>query len=197
MGPVSILCNNAGVGGGDSARNMSYEMWDWIIGINLLGVINGIQTFVPRMIGRGRGHVVNTASGAGLAVEPDWQLGFMYPTTKYAVVGMSEALRGELAPLDVGVSVLCPGPVATHIQSHSALARPPENQPPSREALAALDEGLHERGLSPDRVGDMVVEGIRNNTPYILTHHMFRRPVEERFARILAAFPPAGESPWS
>lgn len=189
LGPIVILCNNAGVGGGDPVSGMSYAMWDWMLGINVGGIINGVQTFAPRMIRRGMGHIVNTASGAGLATDPAWQVGFMYPTTKYAVVGMSEALRAELAEFGVGVSVLCPGPVATNIQSNSARARPAENQPPSAEQLAVLDLGLHQRGLSPDVVGAMVLDGIRNNEPYILTDRMFRGAVAARFARILQAFP--------
>src|SRR5437762_9995170 len=93
LGPVSLLCNNAGVSGNVDVANLSYESWDWVIGINLTGVYNGIQTFVPRMIGRGaRTHIVNTASGAGLIGNP----GFLYATSKYGVVGMSEALRIDL-----------------------------------------------------------------------------------------------------
>lgn len=189
IGPISILCNNAGVGGGDAFLTMSYAMWDWMLGINIGGVVNGVQTFVPRMIERGAGHIVNTASGAGLATEYAWQVGVMYPTSKYAVVGMSEALRGELEGHGIGVSVLCPGPVATNIQSNSSLARPTEGRPPSHEYLAELDIGLHERGLSPDLVGEMVVDGIRNNKPYIITDRMFKDAVAARSARILKSFP--------
>ncbi len=92
---------------------MTYGMWDWGIGINLMGVINGIQTFLPRMVGRANGgHIVNTASGAGLVAAGARVL---CHTAKFGVVGLSEALRTELATNDIGVSVLCPGPVATGI----------------------------------------------------------------------------------
>ena len=108
LGPVSILCNNAGVGGGADVTHMTYEHWDWVMGINLNGVINGIQTFVPRMIEHKiKAHIVNTASGAGLVAVG----GLQYSTSKFAVVGLSEALRLELERFEIGVSVLCPGPV--------------------------------------------------------------------------------------
>src|SRR6185503_2106768 len=113
LGPVSLLFNNAGVAGHAPALKITYELWDWSTGVNLMGVINGVQTFLSRMAERGQGgHIVNTASGAGLAAVGS---GVLYHTAKFAVVGMSEALHGELAPLGIGVSVLCPGPVATDI----------------------------------------------------------------------------------
>jgi len=188
LGPISILCNNAGVGGGDSVEHMSYATWDWVMGINVGGVINGIQTFVPRMIERRLGHIVNTASGAGLAVDPAWGIGYMYPTSKYAVVGLSESLRVELADCGIGVSVLCPGPVATGILANSALAHPARSgHLPS--GLTEMNARLHERGLAPERVADMVLQGIRENRPYILTHGMEREAIEARFNSILAAVP--------
>ena len=113
LGPVSILCNNAGVAGGAGVTHMTYAQWDWVLGINLNGVINGIQTFVPRMIERKiPAHVVNTASAAGLVGE---RSNLLYSTSKFAVVGLSEALRPELDRFGIGVSVLCPGPVNTSI----------------------------------------------------------------------------------
>ncbi|HEX7714068.1 MAG TPA: SDR family NAD(P)-dependent oxidoreductase, partial [Bacillota bacterium] len=87
LGPVSLLFNNAGVAGGDSVRRLTYELWDFYLGVNLYGVINGLQAFLPKMIERGQGgHVVNTASGAGLVASG---AGILYTTSKYAVVGMS------------------------------------------------------------------------------------------------------------
>lgn len=108
LGPVSILCNNAGVASGADVTHMNYEQWDWVIGINLNGVINGIQTFVPRMIERKiPAHIVNTASAAGLVGQGS---NILYTTSKFAVVGLSKALRWELERFGIGVSVLCPGP---------------------------------------------------------------------------------------
>ena len=113
LGPVSILCNNAGVAGGAGVTHMTYEQWDWVLGINLNGVINGIQTFVSWMIERKvPAHIVNTASAAGLVGE---RSNILYGTSKFAVVGLSEALRPELERFGIGVSVLCPGPVNTSI----------------------------------------------------------------------------------
>jgi NAD(P)-dependent dehydrogenase (short-subunit alcohol dehydrogenase family) len=188
LGPVSLLFNNAGVGGGDPASHMSYSTWDWVMGINVGGVINGIQTFAPRMIARRQGHIVNTASGAGLAVDPAWGIGYMYPTSKYAVVGLSESLRLDLAEYGIGVSVLCPGPVATDILSNSALAHPTRSGPlPS--GLSDANARLQERGLAPERVAEMVLRAIRENRPYILTHRMERDAIEARFRNLLAAVP--------
>ena len=125
LGPVSLLFNNAGVAGGASAAKMTFEMWDWGIGINLIGVINGIQTFLPRMVERrSGGHIVNTASGAGLV---EAGAGVLYHTAKFGVVGLSEALRSELAANDIGVSVLCPGPVATGIIDNTRRTQPGVN----------------------------------------------------------------------
>ena len=130
LGPVSLLFNNAGVAGSTPAGNMSYETWDWVIGINLHGVYNGIQTFVPRMIERGDGgYIVNTASGAGLVHASS---GFLYATSKFGVVGLSEALHDELSGYHIGVSVLCPGPVATDIVNNTAKPAPGRRRPVGR-----------------------------------------------------------------
>lgn len=188
LGPVTLLFNNAGVGGGDSASHMSYATWDWVMGVNVGGVINGMQTFVPRMIARREGHIVSTASGAGLAVDPAWGIGYMYPTSKYAVVGLSEALRVELAEYGIGVSVLCPGPVATDILNNSALAHPTRSGP-LPAGLQDMNARLRERGMPAERVAAMVLEAIRENRPYILTHRMERAAIETRFHSILSAIP--------
>jgi NAD(P)-dependent dehydrogenase (short-subunit alcohol dehydrogenase family) len=107
FGHVHLVCNNAGVGAGGPLDQCTYDDWDWVIGVNLTGVINGVQTFVRRLRDHGEGgHFVDTASMAGLI--PSGGLG-IYCTTKYAVVGLSECLRLDLAPHGIGVSVLCPG----------------------------------------------------------------------------------------
>jgi len=106
LGPVSLLFNNAGVAGAISIHKMNYAAWDWVLGVNLQGVVNGIQTFLPRMLKRGAGgHIVNTASGAGLLPAGS---GFLYATSKFAVVGMSESLHVELkqARTNIGLSVV-------------------------------------------------------------------------------------------
>jgi NAD(P)-dependent dehydrogenase (short-subunit alcohol dehydrogenase family) len=187
---VSLLFNNAGVAGSTSPDRMSYETWDWVIGINLHGVYNGIQTFVPRMIERGDGgYVVNTASGAGLVVASS---GFLYATSKFGVVGLSEALLGELARYDIGVSVLCPGPVATDIVLNTADLRPAGDVPSTavKEALARAHDWLG-GGTSPNAVGQMVLDAIIAKRLHILTDELIADMVAQRAQRILGALPSA------
>ena len=190
IGPIDILCNNAGVGGGASVTAMSYELWDWVMDVNVGGVINGIQTVVPRMLERGTGHIVNTASGAGLVPGGG---GYMYGTSKYAVVGLSENLRPDLKKRGIGVSVLCPGPVATDIIMRSETGRP-DHRPLTDEQRAQLQrtaDWLKRKGTPPDAVGHMVVDGIKSNALYIHTDRAVEDAVKKRTERILAALPPA------
>jgi NAD(P)-dependent dehydrogenase (short-subunit alcohol dehydrogenase family) len=194
LGPVSLLFNNAGVAGGAPAAKMTYEMWDWGIGINLIGVINGIQTFLPRMVERASGgHIVNTASGAGLVAAG---AGVLYHTAKFGVVGLSEALRTELAANNIGVSVLCPGPVATDIIDNTRKTQPGVTgatrvEPAVKERLDRSRRFL-EGGVSPDAVGDMVLRAVRDNGLYIHTDRMMIAGIEARTKALLDAMPPAG-----
>ena len=162
LGPVSTLCNNAGVAGATHVMRLSYEYWDWVMGINLNGVFNGIQTFLPRMLERGGGaYIVNTAPGAGLAAAS----GLLYNTSKFAVVGLSESLRQELAPLRIGVSVLCPGPVNMKIISNSRATRPAESRTADEarvwETITAQANSFLAQGADPNDVGEMVLAGVR------------------------------------
>lgn len=189
LGPVSLLFNNAGIIGSVSPAQMTYEMWDWVLGINLNGVVNGLQTFIPRIIERGSGgYVVNTASVAGLVAGGS---GFLYTTSKYAVVGMSESLHLELAHHNIGVSVLCPGPVATHIVDNTAQLRPAGSRPPSARVAAKLDAGRAslKHGTSPDAVGDMVVAAIKANQLYIYTDTVMGPAIKWRTQVLLDALP--------
>lgn len=195
LGPVSLLFNNAGVAGGAEAHKLTYELWDWAMGINLYGVINGVQTFLPRMVARGAGgHIVNTASGAGLAATGN---GVLYSTTKYGVVGLSETLHLELAPAGIGVSVLCPGPVATDIVARTAKVQPAQREPPSeeqRELLAqrlALATRILQAGVSPDTVGEMVLDAVLGNRLYIHTDRIMANLIEARAKALLDAMPEA------
>lgn len=193
LGPVSILVNNAGVSGGAAATKLTYELWDWGIGINLNGVINGIQTFLPRMAERGGGgHIVNTASGAGL-VPPNREGGTLYTTAKYAVVGMSEALGFELEPQGIGVTVLCPGPVATGIISRARATQPKIASSPTADQLVQIERAKTylANGMSPDTVGDMVRDAIREHRLYIHTHHEVADRIRARCRALLDAVPPA------
>ena len=195
LGPVSLLVNNAGVAGGAAAVKMTYDLWDWGIGVNLQGVINGVQTFLPRMAERGGGgQIVNTASGAGLVAAGS---GVLYHTAKFAVVGMTEALRPELAALGIGCTVLCPGPVATDIIARTHRLQPRRGEP---AASASEHEGGDERirrmtewlarGVPPDDVGRMVLEAVRENRLYIHTDRAVYALIEARTKALLDAMPP-------
>jgi NAD(P)-dependent dehydrogenase (short-subunit alcohol dehydrogenase family) len=192
LGPVSLLFNNAGVAGGGPAANMTYALWDWGMDINLGGVINGVQTFLPKLIERGEGgHIVNTASGAGLAAVTT----YLYTTAKYGVVGLSESLHSELAPLDIGVTVLCPGPVATDIVDRSESNAPKAGPPLSDEektraaAVKAFTIEALKQGASIDAVGQMVLEAVRKNRLYIHTDRVMEDPIRARTRALLDAMP--------
>ncbi len=192
VGSVSILVNNAGVAGGAPAHKLSYDLWDWGMGINLDGVINGIQTFLPGMAARGAGgHIVNTASGAGLVARTG---GVLYCTAKFAVVGMSEALALELPPQGIGVTVLCPGPVATDIVTRTQAAQPVTARRPLSAAQQARIEETSKylaKGTSPNVVGDMVRDAIRKNQLYVHTDRLAMEMIMERSKALLDAMPPA------
>lgn len=193
VGAVSILINNAGVAGGVVAQKLTYELWDWAMGINLGGVINGVQTFLPRMVDRaGGGHIVNTASGAGL-VGPIRPGGTMYYTAKHAVAGMSEALRLDLEPSAIGVTVLCPGPVATDIVERTRAVQPAAQARLSETQRARMEsnKAVLSRGVSPDAVGDMVRDGILHNRLYVHTDRFQHDRIAARCRALLDALPPA------
>jgi NAD(P)-dependent dehydrogenase (short-subunit alcohol dehydrogenase family) len=192
LGSVSLLFNNAGVAGGAPTAKITYELWDWYIGINIYGVINGLQNFLPKMVERGQGgHIVNTASGAGLVATG----GALYSSSKFAVVGMSEALNLELEPAGIGVSVLCPGPVATDIMRRSAKSAPPTRTPLTEEQRRLVDDGVArasewlKHGTSIDDVGEMVLKAVRNNSLYIHTDRITEVPIQARTKAILDAMP--------
>jgi NAD(P)-dependent dehydrogenase (short-subunit alcohol dehydrogenase family) len=203
FGAIHIVCNNAGVSMlGVRLEDIPRSDWDWVIDVNIKGVINGLRTFVPRMRRHGEGgHIVNTASIAGLQVNPNFRTG-AYAMTKYAVVALSEALEQELAGSGIGVSVLCPAAVDTGIHL-SARARPSRfGGPFTRDADHFMGD-LIKQGLRPEQVGARVVQAIRDDEFYILTHSSPRAWVERRFARIMAAFDRAeafernlGIKPW-
>ncbi|HEY9090206.1 SDR family oxidoreductase [Parasphingorhabdus sp.] len=191
VGPVSILVNNAGVSGGALAAKLTYELWDWGIGINLGGVINGIQTFLPRISERkAGGHIVNTASGAGL-VPPVREGSTLYTTAKYAVVGMSEALGVDLEPQGIGVTVLCPGAVATDIIDRAIASRAEISVPMTDEQIAKTEamKTYLSNGMAPDLVGNLVRDAIRSNQTYIHTDLAVLSRIEARTKALLAAMP--------
>ncbi|MEV0800420.1 SDR family NAD(P)-dependent oxidoreductase [Kribbella sp. NPDC050281] len=196
LGPVSIVVNNAGVIDSVAPSRMDHTLWDYVMGVNAGGVYNGLQAFVPRMIERGLGgHIVNTASAAGLFVDGQsllYKSGFLYHASKYAVVGLSESLRVELARHGIGVSVLCPGPVATDMVENTQRFRPADA--PVRSAtittiLAAAQKLVRDEGVQPSVVGELVVDAIIHDRPYILTAPDNAAPIRSRMEALLDAVP--------
>jgi NAD(P)-dependent dehydrogenase (short-subunit alcohol dehydrogenase family) len=188
FGNVHVLCNNAGVGILGPARDARYDDWDWGLGVLLGGAVNGVQTFLPRLLAHGEGgHIVNTASMAGVLPVPN---SVIYTTAKAALIGMSEVLRSELAAEGIGVSVLCPGPVQSNIGEVGRTR-------PARYADSGYEEferQLPERETSPLwmdplECGERVLAGIRDDDLYIFTHREFREGADERFRAMLASFP--------
>ncbi len=160
MGRVDVLCNNAGIGMGGRFEDITLEDWEWIVGVNLWGVIHGCHYFYPRMIAQGGGgHIVNTASGAGLAPLP---LMTAYCCTKYAVVGLSETLRAEAALHGIGVSAICPGIVDTPITRTAKLCSGTDRSTP-QELQDKIVRIYARRGYTPDRVAAAVVRAVEKN----------------------------------
>ena len=155
---VDLLVNNAGVGLGASFVDTSLDDWDWILGINLKGVVHGCHYFVPRMVEHGRGgHVVNIASAA--AYIPAEPLN-AYNTTKYAVLGFSEALRMELARSKIGVTAICPGIIDTNITRTSPMRSEMAAQEGLREGMIAA---YQKRGYGPERVAGAILKAVQRN----------------------------------
>lgn len=192
FGKMHVLCNNAGVGGtGAALDEVTAEDWDWVLGVNLGGTVNGLQAFLPLIKDHGEGgHVINTASMAGLRAYPRRGQG-IYITTKFALVGMSEALAPDLEPHGIGVTVLCPGYVNTSIFK-AGRNRPQEYGGPFvRDENSELAAGA-KNGMDPNIVGDLIVEAILKNKLYVMTHDTERHMVENRHANIMAAFDEVG-----
>ncbi len=188
LGRIDILCNNAGVGyAGVSLDAVPDGDWDWVLGVNLGGVINGVQAFVPRIIAHGAGgHVVNTASIGGHHVMPGWGHG-VYSTTKFAVVGLSEALKDDLGTHGIGVSVLCPAAVDTAIYQGGRNRPARYGGPFERPAVHPLTEAL-KSGMKPIEIGRWVVRAIEDDVFYIFPHPLTRELIERRFERIAQAY---------
>jgi NAD(P)-dependent dehydrogenase (short-subunit alcohol dehydrogenase family) len=192
FGIVHVVCNNAGVGSEPApVWEQSIESWKWVLGVNLWGVVHGIRSFVPIMLGQGsEGHVVNTASMAGHLTLP---LTSVYHASKFAVVAISETLHHELtmAGAKVRASVLCPGFVRTSIMD-SGRNRPPdlrtEERPMSEaeRAQRAAYEQLVAAGLPPSAVADRVLEAIRAECFWVFPHPELLGAVRGRMETILA-----------
>jgi NAD(P)-dependent dehydrogenase (short-subunit alcohol dehydrogenase family) len=190
FGKVHILCNNAGVGSGGPMGEWTEGDWEWVLGVNLWGVIHGVRAFLPGMIAHGEdGHVVNTASMAGMVAGP-----FMgpYNVSKFGVVALSETLYHDLrlANAKIGVSVLCPGFVNTNI-GDSARNRPAEYGEPAMRV--AEDDPRREMfrqmlasGMAPPQLAGIVFDAIKANRFYILTHPDMKSAIQQRMNNILS-----------
>jgi NAD(P)-dependent dehydrogenase (short-subunit alcohol dehydrogenase family) len=188
-GRVHVVVNNAGVGGG----GWTDAGWDWTLGVNLMGVVWGFEIFGPLIERHGEGgHFVSTASIAGLLSNPAT---IPYNVSKYGVVALSEGLRPALAPRGIGVSVLCPGFIRTNIMNSGRnlperFGRAPAEREPtvqSADTFKIIQDGIS-RGIDPLYVGELVVEGIENDWPYIFTDNEFEPMIEMRFAAIRQGF---------
>jgi NAD(P)-dependent dehydrogenase (short-subunit alcohol dehydrogenase family) len=193
FGTAHVVCNNAGVGG---AGGLTWEVplagWEWTIGVNLMGVVHGIRAFVPRMVSQGEGHVVNTASLAGLKAAP-----FMaaYNATKHAVVAISESLAHEcaMAAPGVGVSVLCPAFIRTRIaeSGRNWPDRLGENPaPPTDSPMAGFMRQLVDNGLEPAVYAERVVAAVRTNRFFVLSDDDHAGATRSRLAEIVDGTPP-------
>jgi NAD(P)-dependent dehydrogenase (short-subunit alcohol dehydrogenase family) len=190
LGPVQVLVNNAGVAVHGLLEHATYDDWDWVLSVNLGGVVNGIVTFVPRMLASGLAcHIVNVSSMGGVAA-----LGAvgLYTTSKFAVVGLTEALRTDMIGRKIGVSVYCPGPVQSNIAA-SGRSRPQSlaltGYSAEDAAVGAPPPQFMQHAMSPLEAGRHVLRGIRDNSLYIFSHPEFREVMAARHAAIMAAVP--------
>ncbi|MEO1657933.1 MAG: SDR family NAD(P)-dependent oxidoreductase [Pseudomonadota bacterium] len=197
FGKVHIVVNNAGVGAGGAPGTIPLKDWRWVVDINLMGVVYGVETFVPLIQSHGEGgYIINTASMAGHAAGGG--TGGPYNATKFAVVGYSETLKAELADENIGCSVLCPAWVSTDIHKSGFGA-------PSQEGMdvdAAMQtaqfkqmEAVITSGLSPDLVAEWTVECMLAGRLYIFTHPDFMPALEHRFSNLLADYKAAADDP--
>ena len=190
FGEVQVLVNNAGIGIQGPFSGITYEDWDFGLAVNLGGVVNGLQTFLPRMRRHGEGgHIVNTASLAALVPMPAQFV--IYVAAKAAVVTISESIRDELMQDNIGVTVLCPGPIRTNI-GELAKNRPPQFG--AGDAFRAAEEAGATKVpfpsmMEPSEVGTLVLDAVRRNQLYVITHGEWRPMAESRHAAQLAAMP--------
>lgn len=201
FGGVDLLCNNAGVVPGGRHRpvwDYAPEDWRWAFGVNVDGVVNGIRSFVPRMIAEGRrGHILNTASVAGFVSGSG---SAVYGASKHAVVRITEALyaglQDEGAP--IGVTMLCPGLVATRIydaeRSRPEHLRTTTGRSEEAQELRDVADNLYRNAPSPEAVAELAFEGIREDRLYVFTSNRFDEPIRARTEAILSRSNPVFES---
>jgi NAD(P)-dependent dehydrogenase (short-subunit alcohol dehydrogenase family) len=193
FGPVSLLFNNAGVNLFQPIEDSSYDDWDWVLGVDFFGVVNGVMTFAPRMKARALsgevkgGHITNTASMASFIASGSPGI---YNTAKFAVRGLSYSLRHSMLEYGIGVSVVHPGLVKSYIYASDDI-RPDElksEMKPVDQAWVKRLEGVHEFGMEPDTIGARILDGIRENRANIFTHPDHKEELAEIFDEILADY---------
>jgi len=210
FGKIHVLVNNAGVGsGGGPTEKLTYKDWDYSMGVNVGGVINGVMTILPRILKHGEGgHIITTSSTCGLVGSTNFAI---YCTTKFAVTGMMECLASELQDRNIGVSVLYPGPTMGNLGLSSFVNRPkhlrnegetwppkmpppPKDSPPRRSPM----EDFRITMMDPVETGERVLRAIRNNDLFIHTHPEFREGYIARHDAIIRAIPdePRNEKRW-
>jgi NAD(P)-dependent dehydrogenase (short-subunit alcohol dehydrogenase family) len=188
FGPVQLLCNTAGVSQFGPLEKATYDDWDWQIDVNLKGMINGVQTFLPRMIERGQGgHIVNTASMSAFVALPNTAI---YCTSKFAVRGYTQSLRVELEKYDVGVSLLCPGAVNTNM--HESVLSRPESYP--QTGYYGADPEMFKRlraviedGIEPVDLARIVMVAVRRGDFWILPYPEFIATLEKYHSEVIDA----------
>ncbi len=192
FGKVHLLCNNAGVARTGNIWEIAESDWEWTVGVNLLGMIHGLQIFVPHMKAHGEpSHIVSTSSMAGMRPSI---AGGPYTATKYAMVGLSEVLANELAGSNIGVSVFCPNNIRSNMPNNGR-NRPvrfggpidPAKDPHAAAHIATMSE-RNRGGMDPLEAGQRVKRGIENDRLFIFSHADERGIIADRFNRILSAF---------
>ena len=187
FGELNLLVNNAGVMTAGPVSQGTQAEWDWTFRVNLFGVINGINTFLPRMRAQdGDAHIVNTVSMAGLRLNEVVQLG-VYSSSKHAALAYTESLHDELEAEGIGVSALCPGGVNTLIGT-SERNRPTEYGGPNDQPARGFSPGTMSQQMDPEDVGRVVIRGVKANRRLIFSHPELRDQVERRYQRIMEDF---------
>jgi NAD(P)-dependent dehydrogenase (short-subunit alcohol dehydrogenase family) len=190
FGHVDLLCNNAGVSVLGPPERVAMEDWEWILQVNVLGIVRGVRAFVPGMLERGTGHVLNTASVAGIWAYT-WDAS-PYITSKFAAYGLSEALARRLHPHDIGVSVLCPGLVSTNLGETARFSGVPEGQ----EGQWFYFPPEMQDAVEPEAVGVLVADAVLAGTFAIFTHasdaelyRSWHSDIDASLARVVADSP--------
>ncbi len=184
FGAVHVVCNNAGVATAGPIIESTAADWRWVVDVNIIGVANGVSTFGPLLVEQGEGHIVNTASEAGLVTN---NILGVYCATKHAVVGLSEALWREIHPQGVGVSCLCPNLINTRIfESERNRDDPVELRPNEAAAVAPLREAIEASGLPPSAAAVAVTSAVLQDRFWVFTHDFTPGLAAVRFADIEA-----------